>query len=174
MYQVYIGKLPLPIAPAKIETSFPSRNVTVSLIGGEEINILKQPGLAEISFDFLVPAQNYPFVTLAGSLAGMGSELLGSLSSLGNAAMSTAITWYLEELKKNRTPVQLIIARLGQGLSVTNAKNFNMTVALEDYSIKEDAEEYGLDSCVSVFFKQYRPYTTKILDNNGKITAKRG
>lgn len=174
MYQVFIGYMPLPIAPARIETVYPNRNETVSLISGEEINILKSPGLTEISFDFLIPHQSYPFTTFAGSMANAVTGALGSLSSLANTALNSGMLEYLEYLKTSKEPTYLVIVRLGEGLTMTNANNAVLKVSLEDYTIIEDAEEYGLDTCVSVYFKEYRPYTTKILDNKGKIIAKRG
>lgn len=174
MYQVFIGYMPLPIAPASIDVTYPNRNTTVSLINGNEINILKNPGLTEISFEFLIPHQSYPFTTFAGSIANAATNLLGPLSSFANAGLSTAMLQYLNKLKTDKEPVWLVIAKLGEGLTITNANNVVLKVSLEDYTVKEDAEQYGFDSCVSVFFKEYRDYSTKILGNDGKISAKRG
>lgn len=175
MYQVFIGYVPLPIAPAKIDTVYPNRNETISLINGEQINILKSPGLVEVSFDFLIPHQSYPFTTFAGSLANSITGALGSLSSLANTALSSGILEYLKYLKTSKEPTYLVIVRLGEGLTMTTATtNAVLKVSLEDYTIKEDAEEYGLDTCVSVLFKEYRPYSTKILSDDGNIIKKRG
>ena len=63
MYQVFLGEVPLPIAPSSITTTINNRNETVDLIDGSQINILKKAGLTEISFSFLIPSQNYPFAT---------------------------------------------------------------------------------------------------------------
>lgn len=175
MYQVFIGAMPLPIAPARIDTKYPNRNISVSLINDGEISIPKLPGLAEISFDFLVPsANNYPFATAAGQILNAVTGSLGVLGNLANGAIGTAILAYLEHLKVNKKPVQLIIIKLGEGVSMVNGGAFNMKVTLEDYSIAEDAVEYGFDFSIAVNFKEYKPYTTKILGNDGKITAKRG
>ena len=61
-YYVFLGVIPLPITPAKISITTPSKNQTVTLINDGEINILKTPGLREISFDFLLPQNKYPFM----------------------------------------------------------------------------------------------------------------
>ena len=182
MYQVFLGYMPLPIAPSKMETSIKGRNSTIELINGQEVNILKKAGLTEISFEFMIPHQTYPFSTI-GMLKSMmdntvlkslfPSGIVGSLlDGAGNAALATTYLYYLEKLKQDRKPFQFIVARIGQNaLSVTNTYNTNLTVTLEDYSIIEDAEN-GMDTVISVSLKQYVPYYTKI-HNSNKMPAKK-
>lgn len=167
MYQVFLGTLSLPIAPGKIETTISNKNQSFELIDGSDINVLKLPGLTEISFEFMIPSQKYPFT---------GSSLLGAVTNMfgvaGNVLSANYILAELESLKVNKTPFQFIVARLGGSLGILNTYNVNLKMALEDYTIIEDAEN-GMDIMVSVRLKQYRDYSTKVLNDDGTITRKR-
>ena len=61
MYDIYLDRYLLPLSPEKIQISSKNKNDVVKLINDAEINILKQEGLKEITFDFILPAYNYPF-----------------------------------------------------------------------------------------------------------------
>jgi hypothetical protein len=136
-YLVFLGGLPLPVAPSKITTTINNRNSTVDLINDVEVNIIRNEGLTDISFTFLVPKQAYPFALYS---AGFVSQAI--------------IIEYVKNLKK--APFQFILIR-GVGLPMTK------TVTLEDYTITDDAEE-GEDIYVDVTLKEYVPYATKKLD----------
>ena len=137
MYKVYIDGMLMPIAPATIETKINNKNKTVELINEGEVNILKSPGLTDISVKFLLPNVKYPFAN--------GSQ---------NAK------YYLdkiESLKVNKVPFQFIVTRLlpnGRYLHATNIK-----VSIEDYNITDDAGEI-FDQILSTSMKQYKPYGT--------------
>lgn len=138
-YQMYLDGVPVPVTPSKVEIEINGQNETMTLINGEEINSLKSPGLSDVSFDLLLPQAPYPF-------AGDGIQPADYYLSL------------LERLKLSKKPFQWILSRArpnGERLFYTN-----MTVALEDYEITEDAED-GFDLTVTVNLKQYRPYGTK-------------
>jgi len=60
-YYFYLGEMLCPIAPSKLQLNVENNNKTVTLINEGEINILKQAGLTEISFDLLFPNVKYPF-----------------------------------------------------------------------------------------------------------------
>lgn len=180
MYQVFLGTVPLPIPPAKISTVVNSRNETIDLINGQEVSILRGKGLTEISFDFLLPHQSYPFVSLAGSVSNAINDFLPS--NTGNAAMNTAILEYLDYLKTEKKPFQLVITRTGGGrisqaissaMNVINLYNATIKVTLESFTISEDAEAYGMDFLVSVVLKEYVPYSTKIRNEDGSTTKTR-
>lgn len=160
MYQVFLDKILLPIAPESIVTTVNNQNETVNLINEGEVNIIKQAGLTDISFDFLLPNQKYPFATYS---AGFVS--------------SWAILKQLESLKANKKPFQLIIVRLvgSNNFSVANIGGSfytNITVTIEDYSISESVE-YGNDIMVSIQLKEYKPYGTKKYDANGNVVKVR-
>lgn len=144
MYFCFLGPFLLPIAPAEINTVITNKNETVTLINDGEINILKQPGLTEINFDFLVPSQKYPFATY------WIPQLL--------------FLEMLELLKTSQKPFQFIVTRMN-GLNVLHFTN--VKVSLESYTIKESADN-GMDLIVSISLKQYKEYETKkLIMNNG-------
>lgn len=144
MYHFYIDKILCPVAPSKLQLKIKNQNKTATLINEGEINVLKQPGLTEVSFDLLLPNVKYPFAIYK--------------SGFENAKFYLDA---LEKLKVNKKPFQFIVTRTfpsGKVLFDTNMK-----VSLEDYDIKEDNKQ-GLDVMVSVKLKQYRDYGTKICD----------
>lgn len=67
-YEVYIDDMLLPIPPQKIPIKYPGQNETATLINGEEINITRPPGLAEISIDVVLPQMDYPCAMWDGSV----------------------------------------------------------------------------------------------------------
>lgn len=178
MYQVFLGTLPLPIAPASITTTINSRNEVIDLIDGTQINVLKNAGLTEISFSFLIPSQSYPFATELGSLLGVVGNVVGGVGSQAPySAVKYYMISYLEELKTSKKPFQFIVVRMGDSSllskAISAANSSNTKVSLESYTINEDADAYGMDFCVDVVLKQYVPYFTKRLDKNGEIVKVR-
>lgn len=143
-YDVYLGTVLLPVTPSKINMKIKNQNKTVNLINEGEINFLKNAGLTEVSFDVSLPNQKYYFARYTEGFK--------------------AARYYLDKLEKLKTdkkPFQLIISRVtygGVGLYSTN-----MTVSLEDYTIKEDAGD-ATDIEVSLKFKQYVEHKTKIVE----------
>lgn len=144
MYHFYLNKTLCPVAPSKVEMKIKGQNKTVTLINEGEVNILKNAGLTDISFDVLLPNVKYPFAVYK--------------SGFKNAK------YFLdrfEKLKTKKEPFQFIITRTfpdGKMLFDTNMK-----VSLEDYIIKEDRKE-GFDVVVSIKLKQYRDFGTKTCD----------
>lgn len=153
-YEFYMGKMLCPVAPSKLQLKIKGQNKSLTLINEGQVNILKKPGLTEISFDLLLPNVKYPFATYKNEFV--------------NAQ------YFLDELEKLQTsmkPFQFIVTR-----SFPNGKmlfDTNMKVSLESYDIKEDAKQ-GFDVIVSVKLKQYREYGTKtctISTESNKTTA---
>ena len=60
-YLFYLDGVILPITPAKLTVSIQNQNKTINLINDGQANILKLPALTQISFDFVVPVNKYPF-----------------------------------------------------------------------------------------------------------------
>lgn len=155
MYYFYLDKLQLPISPAALSMKINGQNKTATLINDSEINIIKQPGLTDVSFDFMIPHTKYPFASYGtGGFVGV-----------------TAVLTFLERLKTQQKPFQFIVSRM-QGNKLLHSTNIKVT--LETYGITESADN-GLDLTCSVTLKQYRPYSTKILvtDKNGNVTTKK-
>lgn len=166
MYQVFLDVLPLPVAPSKITTTVGNRSQTVELINGDEVNILKGAKLQEISLEFMVPAQEYPFMTLAGGLVG---KVLGGATG---ALTSSVIFEYLETLKAEKKPFNFICVRLGEGANALGLYNTTIKVTLEDYTILEDANN-GNDFMVTALLKEWKPYSTKTYNNNKTVSMER-
>ena len=61
MYYMYLDRMEIPIPPAEMTTTIAGKNETIDLIGKGEVNIIKPPGLTEVSFKFMLPNSNYPF-----------------------------------------------------------------------------------------------------------------
>lgn len=142
MYDVYLDGLLLPVAPEKITTQINGRNETATLIDEGEINILRSPGLTTVSFTALLPNVPYPFARYPGGFQGAGVFLDK-----------------LEQLKTEKRAFQFIVTRrMPTGGQLPNT---NLTCALEEYAVMDDARSGGFDLTVRITLKQYRAYGTK-------------
>lgn len=140
-YYFYLGNVLLPVPPEKLELKIGNKNKTYDLINYTEINVLKNAGLTEIEFEILLPNVKYPFAMYTNGFQD-AKYYLG----------------ILENLKINRSAFQFIVSRKfpsGKVIYDTNIK-----VALEEYTITEDAKD-GFDTKVKIKLKQYREYSTK-------------
>ncbi len=143
-YEIYIDDMLLPLPPEKIPVKYNGQNQTVSLINGEEINLIKPSGLADISLDIIIPQMDYPCAVWDGSI----DNAEGFLERLG-------------QLKKSKRPFEFIIIR--QGPSGESLFDTSMDVTLEEYQVSDDVGE-GLDVKVSLSMKEYKHYGTKIMN----------
>ncbi len=146
-YWVFLGAIPLPVPPEKIEMTIPNLNKTITLVDQGEINIIRGKGLKEIKFDMLVPSYKYPFANYS----------FGSIST-------SQIIAHLERIKANGKPTRFIVSRCRNNKV---AWWTNIKVSLEDFTITEDANN-GTDVIISVYLKEYRDYCTKV----AKVTEK--
>lgn len=155
MYYMYLDKMEIPIPPAEMTTNIAGKNETIDLIGKGEVNIIKPPGLTEVSFKFMLPNSNYPF----------------NQSTLFKGRKAK---YYLDELEKlkKKGVIQFIMVRMspkGAMLAMTNMK-----ATLEDWNIEEAAEE-GLDMYANVKLKKWKDWGAKRIevttDENGKVTG---
>jgi len=143
-YYFYLGNVLLPVAPEKLDLKIKNNNKTFNLINNSEINVLKSPGLTDISFEALLPNSKYPFAMYKDTFR-PAKYFLG----------------ILESLKINKTAFQFIVVR-----QFPNNKEIyftNIKVALEDYTITDDKDE-GFDTKVQINLRQYREYSTKIIN----------
>ena len=152
MYDFYIDSLMLPYAPEKLTVSIDGANKTVDLINIGQVNILKNPKLTDIEFEFTIPNTKYSYV----------KEFKEQ-----NIYLSK-----LEELITSKKPFRFIVSRAkSQGSFLDDT---NMLVSLENYKIIEDAKA-GFDIVISVKLKQYKEYGTKkvtISQDKKKISVK--
>lgn len=143
-YDIYMGRMLLPIAPSKITVNVKNQNKTITLINEGEVNLLKAPGLTEISFTMLLPYGNYPFSRYVNGFVSQKDYLDN-----------------LERLKTSMTVFQFIVCR--QTPDVRAMYNTDIRVTLEEYSIREDKADLGMDVEVDVKLKQYRSYGTQMI-----------
>ena len=138
-YKMYIAGALMPITPSKVKVKINNQNKTLTLISGEEINILKEAKLTDVSFDVVLPQVPYPFTN-------------------GGAQSADYYLSLFERLKQSKTPFQWILNRSRpDGVALFYS---NLTVGLEDYQITDDAKD-GFDLTASVKLKQYRAFGTK-------------
>lgn len=138
-YVFYLDGILFPIAPSSMTTKISNKNRVVSLINDGDFNILKEAGLQEFSFEFCLPAYKYPFARYVGGIF-------------------LPIKYYLsilDILKNTKKPFRFIVMR--EGTLGTVAFNTCLTVSLEDFTVKEDANN-GKDVMVSVVLKEYKTY----------------
>lgn len=138
-YKMYLDGVLMPITPSKVKVKINNQNKTLTLINGEEINILKEAALTDVSFDLILPQSAYPFTN-------------------GGAQSAQTYLNLFERLKKSKEPFQWILNRSrpsGAALFYSN-----LTVGMEDYQITDDVKE-GMDIGVSIKLRQYRAFGTK-------------
>ncbi|MEY8357079.1 LysM peptidoglycan-binding domain-containing protein [Lachnospiraceae bacterium 54-53] len=143
-YEVYIDDMLLPLPPEKIPMKYTGQNKTVTLINGEEINMIRPAGLAEISLDVVIPQMDYPCAVWDGSIDSAEDFLER-----------------LKELKEDGSSFEFIVIRDGPGRN--NFFDTNIDVTLEDFKVSDDVKE-GLDLSVSLSLKEYKSYGTKIMN----------
>lgn len=142
-YDLFMNGVLYPVAPSKVQIKNGNNNKTVTLINEGEVNILKTPGLKDISFDLLLPNTQYPFAVYPNGF--QRAEYYINL---------------LQALKDEQAKFQFILSRKMQGGS--NLFNTNLTVTLEDFSYTDDSKE-GYDIKASIKLKEWRNYGTKTL-----------
>lgn len=160
-YDFFLGKTRFPVTPSKLELKIKGQNKTLTLINDGEINFLKLPGLTDISVDFLLPAADvYPFAEYPEGFQ-PPDYYLGILEDLKTKVQ--------EDVMNGVT--QFIVCRTTVSGELFDT---NIKVSVEDYNIKESADE-GRDIIVSLKLKQYKDFATKNLDvqthSSGNVTA---
>jgi LysM repeat protein len=151
-YKVYINKNLMPVTPGKISMKIKNRNKTIDLINEGEVNMLRSPGLTDISMELQLPSNKYSWATYDNGYKPAHKYLA-----------------IFEKLKTGKKSFPLVIARSnfgGVGLHGTS-----IVVTLEDYDIADNVEE-GIDTIVSLNFKQFVSYgTKKLVVKKKKATA---
>lgn len=132
-YHFYLCGERLPIEPEKLTLKIKNKNSTVDLLDGRTINILKSPGLTEISFSVTLPmfsAKKKPTHYLA----------------------------LFEKYKVKKKPTQFILTRTSPDKKPLFDTNLKVTI--EDYTVSEAAKK-GFDLVVDLSLKQYLDYGTQ-------------
>ena len=155
MYYMYLDRMEIPIPPAEMTTIIAGKNETIDLIGKGEVNIIKPPGLTEVSFKFMLPNSNYPF----------------NQSTLFKGRKAK---YYLDELEKlkKKGVIQFIMVRMSPKGSMLGMNNMKCT--LEDWTLEDSADE-GFDMYANIKLKKWKDWGAKRIevttDENGKVTG---
>ena len=153
MYRMFIGLTLMPIFPETISIKTGNLNKTVTLINEGEINIPKSPGLKEFSFELTLPNVRYPFAVYQRGFQ-----------------PATYFLEKLENMKKAKAPDILLISRVGYSGSYIH--DTDLWVTLEEMTVKDDVRE-GLDTVVSLKFKEHRDYGVQTYTINKNNTVKK-
>lgn len=139
-YGFYFNGSEIPITPGSVKFNYEGNNKTYTLIDDGEINVLKLPGLQEITFDILLPTHEYPFA---------------------NNSETSPSTWLdmFEAWQTNKTPFQFVITRTTDAGDAYHGTSIRC--AIETWNTEENAGDYGTDVNVSMTLKQYKDYGTK-------------
>lgn len=135
-YQLYIDGLLMPIAPINYNIKIKGKNKVVSLLNGNDLNLLKGVSLTEIKVKIQLPSYNYPAVM--------------------NYMPQRVFLDKFESLKsdKKKLVFPFILLREFPNRDIEPIR-FQM-VTLEDYDLDE-TEKSGMDIFVNLTFKQYLP-----------------
>ena len=154
MYRLYLDEVLYPVPPSKVTEKINNANKTYTLLNGEEINVLKNAQLTDISFEILLPNAEYPWATYENGFH-----------------TSAYYLELLEKLKTSKKHFQYVMSReLPDGTTLFDT---DMSVTLEDYKVVEDTKN-GFDVVVSINLKQYREYGTKAyIKKKGNKTIKK-
>lgn len=190
MYYFYLGDVLMPVTPGKLKTKIKNENKTLSLASGGEINVLKQPGLTELSFDLLLPAVRYPFAVYDNDVFKSPNYFLSYIEELKTSRqafdfivirMLSAETLLRASAKLESLPSAVLsgydlngdgkltaadarILLRSQGKNTAILSDTHMRCSVEDYTVEEDSEKYGRDFLVSLRLKQYKEYAIKTAD----------
>lgn len=149
-YRFYLGETLLPIPPSKLTLKVKNKNSVLTMSNERELNVLKSPGLTEISFEAMLPQTQYPFAVYSGGYKDARYFLN-----------------VLEQYKVSKKPFQFIVSRTSPAGKLLF--DTNMRVSLEDYEIKEDVKE-GFDLVVKVNLKQYIELKAKYFQITPKVS----
>ena len=146
MYQMYIEKVLFPVTPGKLTMKVNGMNKTVTLINEGEVNLIKSPGLTDLSTEVLLPTlTEYPFAAYPNGFQDP--------------------EYYLEKLEKWKQKGKPVTFKLLR--TSPNGKELlwdtNIPVTVEDYQIVEDADEQGLDVVVKIEMLEHRDWGAKKL-----------
>ena len=157
-YEVYMDGVMLPVAPSKITLKINGKNKTIDLINQGEINLLKSPGLSDVSFTCLLPQSKYPFAKYPNGFKD-----------------ATYFLNVFEQLTVNKKNFPFVVIR--QRPNGVHLFDTNMKVSLQEYQIVDDIEEYGFDIGVDIKLKQWKPHSTKEMElyqetqHNGSVVT---
>ena len=152
-YDIFLGPNRFPVTPESLSLKIRGKNRTLILINEGEVNLLKLPGLTEITAEFLIPARpGYSWAVYPDGFR-PPEFFFGLLERMKT------------EKNLQRRAAQFIVVRsFMSGLPQTNT---NIRVTVEDYEIKQSSKD-GFDFIVSVKFLQYKDFEKKTVTPVGE------
>lgn len=131
-------KVQFPIAPSSLDINVKGRNETIDLMNEGEVNLLKSPGLTEVSFTAMIPqVGKYPFAV--------------------NDEPIDTFTDFLNDMLENKKTFRFLVVRTAGTKLLFDT---NLKVSCEGYNLKESADN-GFDVELEISLKQYRDYGIK-------------
>lgn len=142
-------KVQFPIAPSDLTINVNGRNETVDLMNEGEVNLLKSPGLTDISFTALIPqVGKYPFAV--------------------NDEPIDTYTDFLNEMLTSKKSFRFVVVRTAGTKLLFDT---NLQVSCEGYDLKESADN-GFDVELAIKLKQYKEYGVKTITLVAVTTTK--
>lgn len=170
-------EIELPLAPEQFKTKVGNKNKTIELVSVGEVNIPKDIGLREFSFEILLPKDS-TLVTGTKTYLDKDDNVLFANEYLQMNFHEPI--WYLSrfrELKADAEPFYFVIIRqLVYSYNADGSINYkylfggNLKVTMEDYTVEENAGEEG-DYWVDIKLKEYREVgVVKKIEETGEIS----
>ena len=133
-------KVQFPVAPSELTIKVNGRNESVDLMNEGEVNLLKSPGLTDISFKALIPqVTRYSFAT--------------------NFEPIDTFVGFLNKMLENKKPFRFVVVR---STGTTMLFDTNLMVSCEGYQMNESADN-GFDVELDISLKQYREFGVKTI-----------
>ncbi len=152
MYEIYLDKLMLPVAPKSINIKHVSKNEEIELASGGEYNVLGISRPRDVSFTCLLPNREYNFARY-------------------NDGFAPAIYYikFLDVYMNNKKPIIFKVIRKRPSGSILWNSSFRVSV--ENFEVNENAE-FGLDVEVTINLKEYRTFKTEVIKDDKKVVVR--
>ena len=150
MYYLRIAGANFPAAPESIEEALENKNEQVGLVTGDQINILKKPGLTKWTMELRLPREEWSWAYYEQPA---GSPLESGFTEPED---------YVELLRKVKDEQEHFQLMLVEDMAEDGTvENFTEEVTLEDATFKTEASE-GDDIIASCTFKKWVDYVTRV------------
>ncbi len=153
-YIFYLDGIALPVTPSKLNINYKNKNTVSTLLNGEEISVLKSPGLREITFEALFPQKEYPFAYYPEGFLPANFYLAK-----------------FEALKRDKKPFYFLASRTNEkGRPIFDT---NILVSFEDMSVSESADN-GIDCVMAIKLREYKSTALKTFseENTAKVVTR--
>lgn len=148
MIHLRIDGVNFPVPPEEFTTTLQNRNKVETLIAGNEINILKKPGLREFSCEIRLPDFEYSW----------GDWMQANASPIPSGFNEPIVyIRFLDDLKTGKKVFRLILVD-------DDGENVSANVTMEDLSFVRSTE-WTTARCV---FKKFVDYKTVVVKRNNK------